>query len=909
MHSCSADVVVLTESWLNSEIPNSELSALASYNIFRKDRQGKKGGGVLIAVINSLNVLQSDIAPNIEVVWVRISTPTAHLLVVTCYKPPGATDFPSLLNDHLETLVNRFPMDTIVLAGDFNYPDIEWPRVPAYGTPFYGASLSTSSREFVNIATALSLSQVVNQPTRGTAVLDLFFTTNPELVSAITYLEPLSDHIPINVVLSIPILRRLPFKKTIFSYPRANIDAIHQYMSIFATTFFRGFQSRTVEENWRLVKGALIESLNRFVPRVCIATSSQQPWFSAKHTKLLRKKKRLFRLAKSTGSPDTWIRYRDSASQYKYQIKNSKHKYFDCDLQNLLITNPQKFWLAIRPPQDRLPSKFTDPDGNDLTELEACETMNLAFCSVFTEEDFPLPMPISPHEVVHEMAKFDVSPAGIEKLINDLPFNSAPGPDGISTKLLKLTKEVSCVLLSSLFNQSLSSCDIPVDWRHAKVTPVFKNGSKMCITNYRPISLTSVPSKLMEHVIYSQIMNHLSSNNLLFANQHGFRRSLSCESQLFELTTDIHESLHAKTDIHAIFIDFSKAFDKVPHCRLIQKLHSFHIDRGVINWIESFLTPRTQYVSLHEQSSTTMQVRSGVPQGTVLGPLLFLIYVNDLSLCINSTLRLFADDCVMYSRIHNVNDCSTLQNDLVKIESWCGKWQMEINVQKTKSMVFSTKRVPTKSNYTLFNNHIEQVMHYKYLGVFLSSNLSWEYHVNHISAKANKSLGFLRRSLYLASQKTKLTAYTALIRPILEYASAIWNPHQVFLEKELESIQNKAARFILRNYNFPVSVTSLKTSLQLPLLKDRRTLNRLKLLHKLFYHSPSRKSIYCKPAPFISRRLDHPCKLHLDIPRTNLYKFSPLQLAISDWNQLPEAIVTIIDPQKFADNVAVHLHL
>lgn len=217
---------------------------------------------------------------------------------------------------------------------------------------------------------------------------------------------------------------------------------------------------------------------------------------------------------------------------------------------------------------------------------------------------------------------------------------------------------------------------------------------------------------------------------------------------------------------------------------------------------------------------------------------------------------------------------------------------MEINVDKTKFLNFTTKKNITQIDYSLSTIPIEAVTSYKYLGINFNHNLSWEHHINYISAKANKSLGFLKRHLYKATQETKLIADNSLIRPQLEYASIVWNPHQLYLEEKLEAVQNRASRFILRNYH-PTSVNAMKAKLNLPLLKHRKKVLRLTHLHKIYYNFPIKKDEYCPPAVHIFPRTDHPFKIQLTTPRTNLFKFSPLQLAITDWNNLPEAIVSI----------------
>lgn len=411
--------------------------------------------------------------------------------------------------------------------------------------------------------------------------------------------------------------------------------------------------------------------------KLTIQLCVEKPWFSARLKILLNKKQRLYRTAKLSQSVDAWERYNQCQQTSKFEIKNAKKKFYNEDLSKLMRTNPKKFWTAVNPKQGKECFPFTDASGNEMSTAETCEQFSRYFKDVFSEDQFPLPDFDSDHNSYEEMAPLTIYASGVMKLIDELPSNSAPGPDKITSKLLKLCKYECSSLLSLIFQQSLDSGEIPDDWKHAQVIPIYKSGSKNEFSNYRPISLTSVPSKLMEHIVFSNIMNHLRSHNYFFVNQHGFRRSHSCETQLFQFTNDIHENLHCRTETHAIFIDFQKAFDKVPHLRLMLKIRSLKIDPFVIEWISTFIYNRAQSVHYNDKHSSKQNVKSGVPQGTVLGPLLFLIYVNDLPTCIRSTIRLYADDCVIYRKIERLDDCALFQGDLTCLEAWCEKWNTQ----------------------------------------------------------------------------------------------------------------------------------------------------------------------------------------------------------------------------------------
>ena len=271
-------------------------------------------------------------------------------------------------------------------------------------------------------------------------------------------------------------------------------------------------------------------------------------------------------------------------------------------------------------------------------------------------------------------------------------------------------------------------------------------------------------------------MKHLEKHNILTDSQHGFRAKRSTETQLIQTIHDISKSLDKNEIVDMAILDFTKAFDKVPHKRLIHKLNYYEITGSIATWIETFLTGRTQQVVVNGATSSSTIVTSGVPQGTVLGPLLVFLYINDLPDNLSTGVRLFADDCILYTPIRTQNDFSLLQNDLLKLQKWQDTWLMKFNPDKCYPMTLAT-RTPTSNMYTFCGQTLTSVNSHCYIGIHLSNTLNWTNQTKVASTKAQQTLGVIRRNLNKCPTHIKAVAYTSLVRPILEYASEAWDPH------------------------------------------------------------------------------------------------------------------------------------
>ena len=315
-----------------------------------------------------------------------------------------------------------------------------------------------------------------------------------------------------------------------------------------------------------------------------------------------------------------------------------------------------------------------------------------------------------------------------------------------------------------IYNQSIQSGCVPQDWRDADVNPLFKKGARLACSNYRPISLTSHIVKLLERIILSHILELSRKNNTFSCDQHGFQEKCSCISQLLECLNDWSQAFDEGHSVVCIYLDFAKAFDSVPHQCLILKLRQVGIRGKIIEWIQEYLNHTRQRVILKNSVSQWLPVTSGVPQGSILGPILFLIYVNDLPDYVSNTTKMFADDTKAYSTIDSKDDCHILQKDLNNLASWSRTWLLHFNAPKC---VVLRIRQSIQCTYTLNGIVLEAVANQKDLGVIVSDDLTPGAHISHITKKCNQRIGLIKRCFTnLSADKVKIL-YQSLIRPVL----------------------------------------------------------------------------------------------------------------------------------------------
>ena len=432
------------------------------------------------------------------------------------------------------------------------------------------------------------------------------------------------------------------------------------------------------------------------------------------------------------------------------------------------------------------------------------------------------------------------------------------------------------------------------------MTPIYKKGDRNLPAKYRPISLTCVCCKIIEHIICTHIIHHLDTHNILSKLQHGFRSKHSCVSQLTITMNDLLKHRDKRTQIDMAILDFSKAFDTVPHQRLLGKLSFYGIKGPLLNWIAAFLKDRHQRVVVEGMTSGEVPVDSGVPQGSVLGPLLFILHINDLPNVVTSQVRLFADDCLLYRPIRSVVDQEGFQRDLEALEQWATTWGMRFNAKKCYLMNITRTRNHLTHNYSLNNHILQTVTREKYLGITISKDLNWSAHINTITNKCNSKLGFLRRNLSRCPQKLKETAYISLVRPTLEYAASVWDPHLIKDRNSLEAVQRKAARFVYGDYRRRASPTHMLNTLGWKNLEARRRDSRLNLMYNITHNNTAVSAEELGMVAADGRtKANHHFKFRAMGAVTAQLHGSFVARTIPEWNRLPAAAADAVSPTLF----------
>lgn len=743
------------------------------------------------------------------------------------------------------------------------------------------------------------------------SLLDLIFTNEETMIDNIKYEQPLgkSDHVMITFTFLCGDI--FPDTEsdtsTTLLWHKADFNSIDvEFKEI---DWDVEFNDLDVESCWTLFKNKFDDCVSQFVPvrssDKC-NKSRKQPWFRKKEKEAVRKKAILFKKYRRTGSYVDKLEYIKQRNLTDDIIKKAKQEY-ESDIMRCVKTQPKKFYSYVRSKQKCKASVSSlEKDNGNMAkdDSENCHILSDFFSSVFTKEEHTSKLPNFSKRTDFVINSIIVTEGKVLKKLECLKVDKSQGPDGINPRILKECRNSMVKPLSIIFQKSVESGILPTAFKHANITPIFKSGSRSSPGNYRPVSITSVPCKILESIIRDEMLAHLNKYNLLSEHQHGFMRNKSCLTNLLETLEEVTSSMDNGEGMDMVFLDYKKAFDSVPHKRLVYKLSKYGFGENFTNWISDFLSNRTQSVHIRGHFSQPAKVTSGVPQGSVIGPLLFILYVNEIPELVQGTAKLFADDAKIFDKDYNKD---SLQKDLDILYEWSSQWLLRFNESKCKIMHIG--RDNPRKDYTIGKTTLEKISEERDLGVYISDDLKPSLQCVKSAKKASSALGIIKRSFSNFDTSSFALVYKTYVRCHMEYCVQAWNPYYKKDIEVLEKIQKRATKLVPELRNLPYC-DRLKR-LNLTSLVDRRRRGDLIEAYKIITGKENIKcdkffkfsSVQCSRTRGNSLKLYKPRLNKGILQRVNFFS----NRVVNSWNALPEYVISATTVNTFKNRLDRYL--
>ena len=805
-------ILSFTESHLNDNIVDAEIN-IENYSMYRGDRiEGIKKGGVLVYIRNDLAASAKTVCYGsiglIEYVCIYIVE--KNLMIITIYRSPQSKsdDFKNVINkidDCIKCLAPIYPV--MIFNGDFNFPNIKWVR----GEAINNSSTGSSQSIFINFINAHNLTQLIDKPTRQNNTLDLILTNNEEMFTQIEVQDHgrLSDHrLVIAKTIITPgndVIQNLSdqnsFRGLNFHHKNLNWEELENEIN--GINWENAFTGGSAERNFEFFCGKLLEICQKHVPKK--KNRRKQTYIIPRDRKILMKKRS--RILKKISRCQESQRGRlqqclENINLSIIQSHDKENKNNEAKAIDNIKRNPKYFYTYARS-KSKIKTQigpFENEEKIVTNPLEKAEMLKNQFDSVFEKSN---PEEYSEIEYFSQsescLHNIFISENDIATKIKELRPSAAAGPDEIPALLLKNCVNALKAPLCKIFQKTLDSGVIPSALKKGIITPIFKGGDRTKPQNYRPVSLTSHVIKIFEKIMKDNLVNHMNSLNKFNENQHGFRSGRSVVSQLLSHYSSILEGIENGHDVDVIYLDFAKAFDKVHHGTLINKLRNLKISGKVLSWITNFLTGRKQQVSVEGALSSESEVTSGVPQGTVLGPILFLIHINDIADGIRDcTISCFADDTRVMKIIKSSEDRDYLQNNLDSIYEWARTNKMKFNSNKFETIDYHTRERPNEYHEykTPDGQVIKRKQQVKDLGILMNCDATYSENIMALVKKAKRQSGWILRSFQSREPTLMLTLLKALVIPIVEYCCQVWSPSKIGEIQKLEDVQRYFTRQI-----------------------------------------------------------------------------------------------------------------
>lgn len=577
------DIVYGTESWLHEDIQSTEIFP-SNFTVFRKDRNTTtKGGGVFQAIRkNLIATSRPDLDSDAETLWTEVQLRNNCSFISGVFYRTSEDKHGHRIQELEKSILgigNDINKKNVLLVGDFNLPNINWEE----NVVQYKSGYSTEAAEkLIDLAGTHGLEQIVTEPTRSTEttdnILDLAFVNNVTNVRGVEVVDGISDHDIVEINLNFTPKTKRRKRRKVFLRDKANKEAIFKDLDDFSDVYKRDFVNKSTDEKWSAISDAINKTIEANVPQKLTSARHDVPWFTNELRRLMKTKRRRYNRYRATRDARDWEKFRKTRNEVSSKLRCAKARYYGEELGEAIENNPKAFWTHLKNlrKEDVGVADLKDGAGKLVTDSKIkAEMLNKQFVSVFTNESGQPPSMES--EPVADCPPLIITEEGVEKLLRELDPSKASGADNIPAWFLKMASKQLAPIFTNLFQSSINSGVVPEDWRRANITALFKKGDRSDPGNYRPVSLTSVTCKVLEHIVHSHVMKYLESHSILVDTQHGFRAKRSTESQLILTINDIAKSFDAKKNVDMAVLDFTKAFDKVPHRRLIHKLSHYGI--------------------------------------------------------------------------------------------------------------------------------------------------------------------------------------------------------------------------------------------------------------------------------------------------------------------------------------------
>ena len=835
--------------------------------------------------------------------------------IFTLYRPQNDADGKVLLDqiaEKVDLILTECPSANIHICGDFNVHHKEW--------LIHSNTTDEAGWQCHDFAMAYGLTQIVDVPTRVpdrdgdfASLLDLFLTSVPDkCVHSVTAPLGTSDHCVVSVKVETKYKKSsdAPFHRKVYRFAKADWDGFRSFMSDMPQSSI--FSKDDVSENVEDISKWIKAGMDNFIPsKTYQQKPDSPPWFTPECAASVAHSNHFYHLY--VKNPKEYRqKFVDARNEHTKVIRNAKNNYA-MSIQTKIgkeQLGSREFWRITNKVLGRgkssVPTLINGPEVIS-SSVDKAELFAKNFASNSTLDDKGCALPDYPTKTDKSLSNFTVSAKEVAKLIRALDSTKATGPDNIPVVVLKNISPELSPILAKVFNKCIQQNCFPSSWKISSVCPVYKNaGDRSSPSQYRPISLLSIMSKLLESVINKRVTRHLTKNNLLCDEQYGFRSSRSTADVLTVITHRVSEALDDGFMTRAVALDISKAFDKVWHRGLLLKLSKNGISGNVLGIIESFLSNRSLNVVINGQKSKAHSINAGVPQGSLLGPTLFLLFINDLpDHIIKSLVSVYADDTTLYGRTSKIQDeeslAADLSSDLENIQNWGKEWLVTFNASKTKLLSFHHHRNPPNLSPVEMSETTlsESSCFDRLLGLKITPDLKWNEYIREVAKVAGKMVGSLLRSRKYLSPESILYLYKSQIRPKMEYCCHIWGGAAKTSLSCLDRVQRRL-RYLVGDELFS----------NIPPLVQRRDVASLSLFYR--YHNgkcSNELHSLVPPKKEFGRETRLAKKSHehtLSIPkiRNKYHEQSFIPRTTMQWNALPsECFPENYDLGAFKSNV------